>query len=221
MARTASKAKAPFKKGDLVKQSFGDVLTVGMVNNVGTPEAPEWRVFCKSPGGGGGWVAAEGLKRVSSETAKTPKARAPRTATRAPRTATRAPRAATRAPAPAPRSARSAPKSVKELDREIERFVTADPLTLVMDALGKVPASGRFGTNKVFISELWKQVGGRLNMTLPMFKQWLLNQASAGSLTLARSDLRAAMDPEMVRASRVDDMGAEFQFVVDPHAAGW
>ncbi len=89
------------------------------------------------------------------------------------------------------------------------------PLVAVRDAVTKVRGSGRFGDRKVFVSALWDRVGEELGMSLAEFKLWLVAQHRAGTLRLARADLVAAMDPELVARSEIRVQGAEFHFVVD------
>jgi hypothetical protein len=165
---------------------------VSAVNNLGTKTEPEWRVLL---GEGNGWLDPEALKRVPGKVS----------------------RGASKSVAPKA----LASKTVKDLDREIEQFVEADPLTVVLAEIGKVPASGRFGGKKVFISELWKRVGRRINMTLPVFKQWLFRQLRDGTLLLARADIVAAMDPNQVQDSRAENFGTTVHFVIDPNAPEW
>ena len=88
-------------------------------------------------------------------------------------------------------------------------------LDAVRDAVTKVRGAGRFGDRKVFVSALWERVGDELGMSLAEFKQWLVAQHRAGTLRLARADLVAAMDPELVASSEIRDRIAEFHFVVD------
>lgn len=79
-----------------------------------------------------------------------------------------------------------------------------------------MPSSGRFGSEKVFISEIWKRVGNKLFPTLNEFKRWLLLNNRQGNLVLARADLIGAMDPTQVQTSEIMDRGAVFHFVLDP-----
>jgi hypothetical protein len=91
-------------------------------------------------------------------------------------------------------------------------------LDVVREAIGRVPASGRFGEDKVFISSLWETIAGdtRANgIDLPAFKRWLLEANAKQSLVLARADLVGAMDPSRVAASEILDRGASFHFVLD------
>lgn len=98
------------------------------------------------------------------------------------------------------------------------RPAPASPLVVVRDAAAKVKAPGRFGDRKVFVSALWQRVGNTLGMSLDAFKQWLVVQHRAGVLQLARADLVAAMDPDLVAASEIRFGNATFHFLVDPPA---
>lgn len=75
---------------------------------------------------------------------------------------------------------------------------------------------GLFGGRKVFIASLWKGMrahptfGG---LTLDDFKQQLLAAHKAGLLALARADLTAAMDPDVVRESETAHLEARYHFV--------
>lgn len=94
----------------------------------------------------------------------------------------------------------------------------ADALPIVIEALRGIRGRGRFGDRKVFVSELHERVEPELGMTLSEFKHWLLRQHFARKLVLARADLVAAMDPDLVRESEIDhnNRAATFHFVVDP-----
>jgi hypothetical protein len=83
--------------------------------------------------------------------------------------------------------------------------------------------AGVFGDRKVFIAAAWDELRRRpawSGLTLPEFKQRLLAAHRAGELALARADLVAAMDPELVAASETAAGGASFHFIVrnDPEA---
>ena len=99
----------------------------------------------------------------------------------------------------------------------------ASLLDAVIDAVESMPPSGRYG-HKVFISAIGNRVAHKFGMTLPQFKDWLLEQNRLGNLILARADLVGAMDPRLVRESEIEDRGATFHFVVDKAAMtrqGW
>lgn len=93
--------------------------------------------------------------------------------------------------------------------------------TVVMEAVTTAPSSERFGPSKVFIYPIWRRVKKRVEVTLPEFKRWLLDQNRMRHLDLARADLVGAMDPDLVRESEIVDMGSTFHFVLDPTARGW
>ena len=87
----------------------------------------------------------------------------------------------------------------------------------VLDAAAQVPAAGRFGADRVFISAIWKQLGaGRAAMgpTFDAFKQRLLDANRAIRLTLARADMPGAMNRATVAASEITCLNSTFHFVV-------
>ncbi len=89
----------------------------------------------------------------------------------------------------------------------------------VMTAASQVPAAGRFGADRVFISAIWKQLGAdraALGPTLDDFKARLLDANRALALTLARADMPGAMDRAKVAASEVSCLNSTFHFVVLP-----
>lgn len=92
----------------------------------------------------------------------------------------------------------------------------SDPLAIVRDAVRRAPARARFGRDDVFIYPLWRSVGKELQMSLDEFKRWLVEQNRAQNLALVRADLVDAMDPTLVERSEIEDLGAQFHFVVDP-----
>jgi hypothetical protein len=76
---------------------------------------------------------------------------------------------------------------------------------------------GWFGDRKVFVSAVWDAL--RRNptwaaVTLDEFKARLVAAHRAGELVLARADLVAAMDPDLVAASEIAVDGASFHFLV-------
>lgn len=89
----------------------------------------------------------------------------------------------------------------------------------VLAAAAKVPATGRFGADRVFISALWKQLGadrGALGPNLDAFKTRLLDANRRLALTLARADMPGAMDRATVAASEIRHLNSTFHFVVLP-----
>jgi hypothetical protein len=87
----------------------------------------------------------------------------------------------------------------------------------VRAGLARVPASGRYGDEKVFIASLWDTIArdAPAEMDLPRFKRWLLDANAKQAVVLARADLVGAMDPRQVAASEIVDRGASFHFVLD------
>jgi hypothetical protein len=72
----------------------------------------------------------------------------------------------------------------------------------ILAACNDVPASGRFGTRKVFIHAAYAQLGAAAQgWTLEEFKAECVRLHQAGELSLNRADLVGAMDPAMVSAS--------------------
>lgn len=88
----------------------------------------------------------------------------------------------------------------------------------VLRALKSVPASGRFGPQKVFIGDAfkaYKRHGGTVS-DLFEFKRVLGHANQRGELRLMRADLVGAMDPKKVSESEMRYMNAEFHFIIDP-----
>ena len=95
-----------------------------------------------------------------------------------------------------------------------------------------VPASGRFGDHKVFISALYAAIKDHTFLVdggedIEFVKGWLVRANRSGllqvvGLGLARADLVGAMDPTLVAESAIElrdrdgNMAASFHFVVLP-----
>jgi hypothetical protein len=101
-------------------------------------------------------------------------------------------------------------------------------LALVREAIPRIGAGGRYGTEKVFVSAIWDRIEGDRRaggLSLDRFKRWLVTANREGWLVLARADLVSAMDRELVAASEIEDRGATFHFVLDRRdggqEAGW
>ena len=96
------------------------------------------------------------------------------------------------------------------------RDAAADLLTAIRTALPKVPAAGRFGADRVYISALWRQIDRSQfpGLSLDGFKVALLAANRARQLTLARADLPGAMDLAKVAASEIRHLNSTFHFVV-------
>ena len=76
---------------------------------------------------------------------------------------------------------------------------------------------GVFGDRKVFIAAVWHELRRSpswSSLTLDEFKARLVIAHRAGDLALARADLVAAMDPDLVAASETTTDGASFHFIV-------
>jgi hypothetical protein len=71
---------------------------------------------------------------------------------------------------------------------------------------------GRFGDNKVYISEVHHALGGG-DADLDAFKTRLVEAQRVGLVNLSRADLVEAMDPQCVRASETRYLDARFHFV--------
>lgn len=92
----------------------------------------------------------------------------------------------------------------------------------VLSAAGATPPDGWFGDRKVFISAVWHELRKSPRwsvVTLDELKARLVAAHRAGELALARADLVAAMDPELVAASEIVTDGASFHFIVKEPAA--
>ena len=95
----------------------------------------------------------------------------------------------------------------------------ADFAATVLAAASQVPAAGRFGADRVFISALWKQLGEQrdaMGPNLDAFKTRLIEANRGRLLTLARADMPGAMNRATVAASEISYLNSTFHFVVDP-----
>lgn len=83
--------------------------------------------------------------------------------------------------------------------------------------VARTATHGVFGDRKVFISSVWDELRRQPTwsaLTLDEFKARLVTAHRAGDLVLARADLVAAMNPELVAASETTTDGASFHFIV-------
>jgi len=83
--------------------------------------------------------------------------------------------------------------------------------------VARIASDGVFGERKVFIAAAWHDLRrrpGYAALTLDDFKARLVRAHHAGELMLARADLVAAMNPDLVAASETAADGATFHFVV-------
>jgi len=91
-------------------------------------------------------------------------------------------------------------------------------LEVVRETIPRVGADGRFGSEKVFVSAIWRSIEHDrrlIDLSLDRFKRWLVTANRDGWLVLARADLIGAMDSKQVAESEIEDRGATFHFVLD------
>jgi hypothetical protein len=116
-----------------------------------------------------------------------------------------------------------APTTVKGPSQEGARPpVTANLLDVVRETIPRVGADGRYGSEKVFVSAIWRSIerDRRVSdLSLDYFKRWLVGANRDGWLVLARADLVGAMDRKLVTESEIEDRGATFHFVLDQRNA--
>ena len=91
----------------------------------------------------------------------------------------------------------------------------ASPLSVVLEAVQSMPSSGRFGPEKVYVSDVYRRVGPRLRMSLAQFKSWLVAQNREANLDLVRADSQGDMPADKLDESEIRDLGATFHFIVD------
>ncbi len=108
-------------------------------------------------------------------------------------------------------------------DGLVRRWIQDQPLHAARDLVAEVKrlaastTHGVFGDRKIFISSLWDELRRDrhwASLALADFKTGLVAAQRAGMLELARADLVAAMDPELVAASEIRDGGASFHFML-------
>jgi len=108
-------------------------------------------------------------------------------------------------------------------DGLVRRWIQDKPLHAAHDLAADVKrlaastTRGGFGDRKVFISSLWDELRRDrhwASLSLADFKTGLVAAQRAGTLELARADLVAAMDPELLAASEIRDGGASFHFML-------
>lgn len=101
--------------------------------------------------------------------------------------------------------------------RPPESFDLAAFALTVRALAARSPAEDRFHDNKVFIAALWRASQREPNLprlTLPQFKQRLLEANAQHLLHLSRADLVQAMDPRAVAESETSHLNATFHFVL-------
>lgn len=98
-------------------------------------------------------------------------------------------------------------RTVREIARTIPAERTRDGL-----------AHGRFGSRKVFLAALRRQLGADprfARMPRTAIDDLLVGANRAGLLELGRADLVAAMDPVEVRDSEINTPIARYHFLID------
>lgn len=102
-------------------------------------------------------------------------------------------------------------------DALVRRWLAAANFADEVGDAARLARDGIFGERKVFIAAVWRELRnrpGHASLTLDEFKARLVRAHRAGELVLARADLVAAMNPELVAASETAADGATFHFVV-------
>ena len=108
-------------------------------------------------------------------------------------------------------------RSRRSRDRSPPSHLTWPPSPRPCGAGGHSPPQDRFHDNKVFIAALWRATRREPNfprLSLPEFKQRLVEANSRNLLHLSRADLVQAMDPQMVAESETVYLNATFHFVL-------
>jgi hypothetical protein len=101
--------------------------------------------------------------------------------------------------------------------RPAEPFDLADFAATVRKLAGTSPPQDRFHDNKVFIAPLWRASQREPNfprLSLPEFKQRLVEANARHLLHLSRADLVSAMDPRLVAESETAHLNATFHLVL-------
>jgi hypothetical protein len=102
-------------------------------------------------------------------------------------------------------------------DALVRRWLAAPSFADDVRHVARTATDGLFGERKVFIAAAWHQLRSRPGyamLTLDEFKTRLVRAHRAGELVLARADLVAAMNPDLVTASETAADGATFHFVL-------
>lgn len=95
-------------------------------------------------------------------------------------------------------------------------IATAPTFAAAVRAAAEQATDGVFGARKVFISSVWHTLRAQpafRSLTLDEFKRQLVSAHKAGTVTLVRADLSAAMDAELLRESEVTHLEARYHFV--------
>jgi hypothetical protein len=101
--------------------------------------------------------------------------------------------------------------------RPVEPFDLTAFASTVRTLAAKSPPQDRFHDNKAFIAALWRTTQREPHfsrLSLPEFKQRLVEANSQNLLHLSRADLVQAMDPQLVADSETVYLNATFHFVL-------
>ncbi len=102
-------------------------------------------------------------------------------------------------------------------DQPLQRAVSEASLGVDVKRIARTINRGLFGERKVFISTIWDALRCEpqwASLTLSEFKTRLVVAQRSGDVELARADLVAAMDPQLVAASETRGDGASFHFII-------
>ncbi len=106
---------------------------------------------------------------------------------------------------------------IREEPPAVEPFDLAAFASTVRRLASVSPSEDRFYDNKVFIAPLWRTCQREQHfprMSLPEFKQRLIEANMRHLLHLSRADLVQAMDPRLVADSEAAHLHATFHFVL-------
>jgi hypothetical protein len=111
--------------------------------------------------------------------------------------------------------AKPAPPPIRPV--QVDQFDLPDFAATVRALAARSAPQDRFHDNKVFIAALWRVSQREINfprLSLPEFKQRLLEANARQLLHLSRADFVPAMDPQQVAESEITHENATFHFVL-------
>ncbi|CAN97291.1 hypothetical protein sce7122 [Sorangium cellulosum So ce56] len=116
--------------------------------------------------------------------------------------------------APVDRGTAPSPNAVGDVVARVDDDSSAFAARVLAVARGS--ETGRFGSNKVFISHVFRKLVqmGAVPGDAEAFKDRLVSAHREGLLSLSRADLVEAMDPKDTEASETRHLSATFHFVV-------
>jgi hypothetical protein len=110
----------------------------------------------------------------------------------------------------------------ESMPKPTKGWTDEDVIAAVRAATAAVPAAGRFGRDRVFVSAVWRQLEADKRfpgLTFDDLKRRLVAASRREQLTLARADAASAMDSREVVASEIRYLNSTFHFVVDSSRA--